>query len=67
MNSLDQIRAYRVAGFSVFDVAVALLVAYVLAKRYRWDLLKTIIVVLVLGEVVHYALGISTPVTRLFQ
>ena len=54
----------RVGGIAVIDVAATLLGAYVLSRYEEWDFVPTAAGLFVLGEVVHVALGIETPVTK---
>jgi hypothetical protein len=61
---INKLRKRKVAGIAVFDVAGSVLMAVLIARRYQLSKLKMAVGVLMLGEVVHVALGISTPVTR---
>jgi len=54
----------RIGGVAVVDVAGTLLGAYFLARYYEWHYVPTACGLLVIGEVVHVALGIETPVTK---
>ena len=47
----------RVGGLAVIDIVGTVAIAYLLHPSY-----KTIVAALVLGELVHLALGVRTPI-----
>ena len=63
-NLIENLRKRKVAGIAVFDLAGSVVIAVLIARRYNVSKLKMVIGFLMFGEVVHVALGISTPVTR---
>jgi len=54
----------RLGPIAVADLAGTLLIAGALARSYRYPLLPTLAGALLLGEAVHLALAVETPVTR---
>lgn len=67
MSFIEELRKPRIGPFAVFDTAGTGAIAYWLAKRYKWDLLTTVVGVYSLGEVVHLAIGKETPFTKMFN
>jgi len=51
-----------VLDWALWDVVGTVIAAYVLARWQQWSLWKTTLVLFVLGEVVHYAMGIKTAI-----
>lgn len=50
-------------GIAVIDVACSVLVAYIISKRYQYDMAMTTLSVLTVGEITHILLNIKTPIT----
>ena len=61
---ITELRKPKIANIAVFDVSASIVFAVIIARYFNFSYMKTIGGVLVLGEIVHLALGISTPVTR---
>jgi hypothetical protein len=56
----------RVAGLAVVDIAGTALIALLLSARFGLNPAYTVLGAFVLGEAVHLALGIRTPLTAPF-
>lgn len=61
--SLEQLRRPRIFGLALFDTVGTAIGAYYLAKYNDWPLGRTMVGTFVIGELVHLAFGIKTPVT----
>ena len=61
---INKLRNPKIGGIAIFDVGGSVVIALLIAQRYNISKLKTIIGILALGELVHVAFGIQTPVTR---
>lgn len=67
MVSLEELRSCRIFGISVFDLGGTILIAWFLAQYYRWNFWKTLVALLVLGEIAHFLTGQKTPVTKFIR
>lgn len=57
----------RIGPFSVADTLSTAVGGYFLAKVTGWDTTKTIVGLFVVGEAVHYAVGVDTPITKFLK
>jgi hypothetical protein len=55
----------RIGPLAVIDVVGTALIAFVGARFLGWNPWRTVAYAFVLGEAVHLALNLETPVTRL--
>jgi len=56
------VHSYRLFNISVVDVALTVLLAYLLSVWKRWTFWKTFIGLFVLGEILHYIFCVDTAV-----
>ena len=62
MDTITQLRSYRVSGVSVFDLTVASIVTEIIVQNTtNLPRFSGIPIAIVVGVAVHYALGINTP------
>ena len=54
----------RVGGFAVVDIVGTVLIAYALSRHFRAPVAPTIVAAFVTGEIVHWAIGVNTPLLR---
>ncbi len=57
----------RIYGLAVIDIVGTIVVVYLLSMYMKWTTWYFLIVLVyafILGELVHYAMGIETPITR---
>ncbi len=57
----------RIYGLAIIDIVGTIVIVYLLSiymKWTTWDFLGILAYAFILGEVVHYALGIETPIIR---
>lgn len=54
----------RVYGFAVFDVVGTLIGSYYISQRMETDYITTTVSIWALGEALHLAFGVQTPITR---
>ena len=54
--------SYRLFNLPVVDVALTVLLAYLLAMWKRWTFWKTFVGLFVLGEILHYIFCVDTAV-----
>lgn len=57
----------RVLGLSTFDVAGTMLLAYGLAERYEKPFWQCMLFLTAVGEAVHLARGVETPITSVLK
>lgn len=65
MSLIETLRGPRIGPFSVFDSAGTAVIAYWIARWFEWPVLPTVAASFVLGEVVHVAVGVETPGTKM--
>lgn len=54
---------YRIGPFSILDLLGTIIIAIIVAYIFQFSYIKTIIVFLVVGEIIHLALpSVTTPV-----
>lgn len=58
------LRKPRIAGITVFDTLGTVVIAAMIAKKMGWHPLQTILYAFIIGELVHVAGDIDTPITR---
>jgi hypothetical protein len=51
----------RVYGYAVIDIVGTIAIGYLLASRLQTPMVPTIAATFLAGEVVHWAMGINTP------
>ena len=56
------VHSYRLFNLPVVDVALTVLLAYLLAMWKRWTFWKTFVGLFVLGEILHYIFCVDTAV-----
>jgi len=61
---LQRLREPKVFNVSGFDTIGTLVLAYLAALLFKWDLGLTIIIFFILAEVAHCAFKIDTPISR---
>ena len=61
---IEQLRGPKIGGIAIFDLGGSIVIALMIAQKMKVSKIKTVICIIALGEVVHVALGVNTPVTR---
>jgi hypothetical protein len=56
------VHSYRLFNLAVVDVALTVLLAYLLSVWKRWTFWKTFVGLFVLGEILHYIFCVDTAV-----
>jgi hypothetical protein len=56
----------HVCGIAVWDVLMTLVVAFIIAYYFNIPVLYSFVGLLIIGEVVHAALGVDTAIVKLF-
>ena len=64
MSVIQKLRDPKIGGVAIFDLGGSIVIALLIAQRLEVSKLKTVVFILALGEAVHVALGVSTPITR---
>jgi predicted ABC-type exoprotein transport system permease subunit len=60
------IHSNRIFGLAAFDTILTILAAAFISVIYRTDFIKSLFMLLVLGELAHLIVGLRTPVTAAF-
>ena len=56
--------SYRIANVAVVDVGVTVIGAYLIAKLFKWNFLKTLLVLFILGIIAHKVFCVKTTVDK---
>ena len=65
MDTITQLRSYRVSGLSVFDLTVASIVTEIIVQNTtNLPRFSGVPIAIGVGLVVHFALGINTPLAE---
>jgi hypothetical protein len=58
------IHSWRIGPFAAFDLVATIVAAYLLARWRKWSFILTLIVLLGIGEGLHYTIGVQTTFVR---
>lgn len=58
------LHSIRIANIAVVDVALTIFIGYLISVFFECDLITTIIVLFIIGEILHLLLGVETTVAR---
>ncbi len=61
---VTELRKPKIAGIAIFDLSITAFFAILFAEKYNVSKLKSIVGFIALGEAIHLAAGIHTPVTK---
>jgi hypothetical protein len=61
----EGVHAYRVFDIAIVDLALTVLAAYLINKRFKTGLVKTLIVLFIVGVVMHRVFCVNTKVDQL--
>ncbi len=57
--------SYRIANFAIVDVLLTVIGALVLSKVFKWNFLKTLIILFILGIIMHKIFCVKTTINNL--
>jgi hypothetical protein len=63
-KSGEGVHSYRIANVAVVDVGVTVLGAFLISKLFKWNFLKTLLVLFILGIVAHKVFCVKTTVNN---
>ena len=55
---------FHIMGIAVVDLALTIAAAYALARWQKWSFVWTFVALMVLGVLVHAAIGVRTTLTK---
>lgn len=59
------VHSIRLFGFSLIDILLTVLVAYLIAKAYKINFWYSLFGLFVLGEILHYVFGTKTAFLKM--
>ena len=66
MKYIEKIRSYRIWNFAIFDFVVSFVGMYILSIILNVNPIRMLLLTIPLGILIHYLLGIETPLNKLF-
>jgi hypothetical protein len=63
----EGVHSYTLFGFAAFDVIGTILIAILIAVFKKLAFVPVLLVLLILGEILHAAIGVDTRFLRLFR
>ena len=60
----EGVHSYRIANIAVVDVGATVIGAYLISKLFKWNFLKTLIVLFIIGIIAHKVFCVKTTVDK---
>ncbi len=60
----EGVHSYRIANVAIVDVGVTVIGAFLIAKLLKWNFLKTLIVLFIIGIIAHKVFCVKTTVDK---
>lgn len=64
ISTIDYLRSFRVINYAIFDFIASFIGMYILAKIFKWNMKKVMLLTIPLSVVSHILVDNITPLTK---
>jgi len=58
------VHQYQIFGIAIVDTVMTIFAAIILAYFFKWNFIKTLVILFIIGEIFHYIFCVPTAVIK---